>query len=89
MMFFRISSVPPAMRRPADHMTDCWKPASRGASSGSERMPYWSSTSIASDDMAWSWLADTILPMDASGPGVWPRESAVMERKRVSFSPSA
>ena len=39
--------------------------------------------------MACSWLAETILPMEASGPGVWPRESAVIERKRVSFSPSA
>ena len=30
----------------------------------------------------------TTLAIEASGPGVWPRDSAVMLRKRVYFSPS-
>ena len=51
-------------------------------------MPYWSSISTAVLAISCSWLAEMILPIELSGPGVWPRDRAVMVRKRVNFSPS-
>eukprot|EP01036_Dinobryon_divergens_P002863 gene2863-3764_t len=48
MMFFRISSVPPAIRRPGADITEAWNAPLSGASSGSLMMPYWSSISRAS-----------------------------------------
>ena len=46
----------------------------------STMMPNWSSISMASWLRSCSWLAEMILPMELSGPGVWPRERAVMVR---------
>ena len=51
-------------------------------------MPNWSSSSTAALARSCSWGAATILPIELSGPGVWPRDRAVMVRRRVYFSPS-
>jgi len=49
--------------------------------------PPMSSRSIANEAISCALGALTSLPMEFSGPGVSPRESAVMVRKRVRRTP--
>ena len=52
-------------------------------------IPNWSSSSTAVLATSCIRGAVTSLPIEASGPGVWPRDSAVWVRRRVSRRPSA
>ncbi len=58
-----------------------------GLSVGSSMTPPMSCRSSAKDAMSWSLLALTTFAMEVSGPGVSPRESAVMVRKCVYRRP--
>jgi hypothetical protein len=87
MMFLRISSVPAAMRLPGEDSSDSWKAARIGAQSLSVTTPPMSSKSSANDAMSCALAALTSLPMEFSGPGVSPRLSAVIVRKRDQRTP--
>src|SRR5258706_10020229 len=79
MMFRRISSVPPAMRRPGAESQPPWNMPCIGASLPC-RMPASPSRSIAKAERSCSFEATTILAIDASGPGCLPCDSAVIVR---------
>ena len=71
----------PAMRMDGEVIKVCWKVAASGASSGSVSMPPCSIRSMAKAAMFCSLVPLTSLPIEDSGPGVSPRERAVMVRK--------
>ncbi len=87
MMFFKISSVPAAIREPGVDSTESWNAARIGTRSGSLTIPPMSMRSMAKAAMSCAWAAATSLPIEFSGPGVSPRESAVITRKRVQRRP--
>jgi len=86
-MFFKISSVPPAIRSPADPSHALWK--SWTSETSVFNMPAMSSESIPKFPMACNLLALTTLVMEASGPGVSPLESADIVLSLVFLSPLA
>ena len=77
MMFFRISSVPPAMRMPGEPRYSVLPEAFlRAHATRRGRAPIAPCSSIANDAISWPSGAPTALPIEPSGPGVAPRESA-------------
>src|SRR5580658_50401 len=87
MMLRRISSLPPAMRRPGEKSSACWKSALAGIACSSVMIPAMPIKSMPKLATSCIFVALTSLPIDASGPGVSPRDSRVIVRKRVYLSP--
>src|SRR5579863_2750219 len=79
MMLRRISSVPPAMRRPGADIQPIWK-APRAAASSPFSAPASPSSSMANAERSCSLGATTTFAIEASGPGCWPRDNAVIVR---------
>ena len=71
------------MRAPGAASSASWKAARIGATAGSSMAPPMSCRSMANEAMSCSLLALTSFAIESSGPGVSPRDSAVMVRKRV------
>ena len=86
MMLRRISSEPPSIRVAGERISIFWKRPCRGWSSpiSTPAAPCRSRANMASSCMA---APATSLPMEFSGPGVWPLDRAVMARMPVYFSP--
>src|SRR5690242_2789316 len=79
MMLRKISSVPPAMRRPGALIQPIWNMPCAGASSPFSA-PTSPSSSVPKAEMSCSLEATTILAIEASGPGCLPWLSAVIVR---------
>ncbi len=75
------------MRPPGEVSSDSWNAARIGAMSLSMTTPPTSRRSIAKEAISWALGALTSLPIEFSGPGVSPRDSAVIVRNRVSRTP--
>src|SRR6202171_848405 len=80
MMLRRISSVPPAMRMEGDLSSICWNCPRASSSAAPEKTPAAPSISIAYIAMSCSIDPATSLPIEFSGPGRSPFESAEIAR---------
>src|SRR3984893_4661119 len=89
MMLRRISSVPPAMRIDGELSSICWNCPRAVSSASPARTPAAPSRSIAYIAMSCSIEPATSLPIEFSGPGRSPLDSAEIARYLVYFSPLA
>src|SRR3982075_1973749 len=89
MMLRRISSVPPAMRIDGELSSICWNWPRGSSSAAPGRTPAAPSRSIAYIAMSCSIEPATSLPIEFSGPGRSPFDSAEIARMLVYFNPLA
>src|SRR6202022_612833 len=89
MMLRRISSVPPAIRIDGEFSSICWNWPRASSSAAPVKTPAAPSRSIAYIAMSCSIEPATSLPIEFSGPGRSPLDSAEIARMLVYFSPLA